>query len=67
MPLDPAQKTALRDKVSYATKSTAADVAREVQEIRATLSEDDKDYARLGVWIEDLEGILGGKIPGKFN
>jgi hypothetical protein len=67
MPLDPAQKSALRDKVSYATKFTAADVAAEVQEVRATLAEDDKDHARLGVWLEDLEGILGGKIPGKFS
>ena len=67
MPLDPAQKSALRDKVSYATKFNAADVAREVQEARATLAEDDKDYARLGRWLEDLESILGGKIPGKFS
>jgi hypothetical protein len=67
MPLDPAQKSALRDKVSYATKFNAADVAREIQEVRATLAEDDKDHARLGVWLEDLEGILGGKIPGPFS
>jgi hypothetical protein len=67
MPLDPALKSALRDKVSYATKFNAADVAHEVQEARATLAEDDKDYARLGTWLEDLESILGGKIPGKFN
>ncbi|MDX6646431.1 MAG: hypothetical protein QOK40_2158 [Miltoncostaeaceae bacterium] len=67
MPLDPAQKSALRDKVSLANKTNAAAVAAEVQEARATLAEDDKDHARLGGWLEDLESILGGKIPGKFS
>ena len=67
MPLDPALKSALREKVSQANKFNAADVAAQVQEARATLAEDDKDYARLGSWLEDLQSVSGGAIPGKFS
>ena len=67
MPLDQALKSALRDKVSTANKTNVDDVAAQVMEARATLSEDDKDYARLGGWLEDLEIVKGGKVIGRFG
>ena len=66
MPLDREIKSALRDKVSTANKSNVTDVIKEVEEIRATLEADDKDHARLGGWLEDLQQIAGGGVPGKF-
>lgn len=66
MPLDPTTKSALRDKVSTANKSNVATVIDEVEAARAGLSDDDKDHARLGGWLEDLAVIKGGGVPGKF-
>ena len=66
MPLEQAQKSALRDKVSTANKSNVDDVIAQVEEARSGLSEDDKDYNRLGGWLEDLGQIKGGGVPGKF-
>ncbi|MEW6581738.1 MAG: hypothetical protein AB1416_03145 [Actinomycetota bacterium] len=66
MPLDPALKSTLRDRVSTANKSNVDDVISQVTEARATLAEDDKDHARLGVWLDDLAAIKGGGVPGKF-
>jgi len=67
MPLDRDLKSRLRDKVSTASKANVSDVIAEVEEARATLSDDDKDYERLGGWLEDLTQVAGGKIPGKFD
>jgi len=67
MPLDQALKSALRDKVSTANKTNVDDIAAQVQEARATLAEDDKDYARLGGWLDDLEIVKGGKVIGRFG
>lgn len=67
MPLDREVKSRLRDRVSTANKSNVTEVAKEVDEARATLPEDDKDYERLGNWLEDLKGVAGGKIPGRFE
>lgn len=67
MPLDREVKSVLRDKVSTANKSNVADVAAEVEAARAGLAEDDKDYERLGNWLEDLKGVAGGAIPGRFE
>lgn len=67
MPLDRDLKSRLRDKVSTASKASVSDVIAEVEEARATLSDDDKDYERLGGWLEDLTQVAGGKIPGKFD
>jgi hypothetical protein len=66
MPLDPAVKSALRDKVSTANKHNVDDVIAEVETNRAGLDADDKDYARLGGWLEDLAVVKGGGVPGKF-
>jgi hypothetical protein len=66
MPLDPALKSALRDKISTANKANVDSVMAQVEEARATLSEDDKDYARATVWLEDLALVKGGGVPGKF-
>ena len=66
MPLDADVKSKLRDRVSTANKANVADVAAEVEAARAGLAEDDKDHARLGVWLEDLAIIQGGGVPGKF-
>jgi hypothetical protein len=33
---------------------------------RSTLDPDDKDYARLQGWLEDLAVVKGGGVPGKF-
>jgi hypothetical protein len=66
MPLDADVKSKLRDRVSTANKSNVDDVIADVEATRATLAEDDKDYARLGVWLEDLAVVKGGGVPGKF-
>ncbi len=65
MPLDREVKSKLRERVSRALKSNAEEVAAEVEAARATLAPDDKDYVRLGVWLEDLSHIAGGKIIGR--
>jgi hypothetical protein len=67
MPLEREVKSALRDKVSTANKSNVADVAAEVEAARAGLAEDDKDYERLGNWLEDLKAVAGGSIPGRYE
>lgn len=66
MPLDPAVKSALRDKVSTANRTNVDAVRLEVEAARAGLDEDDKDHARLGVWLEDLDVVSGGGVPGRF-
>jgi hypothetical protein len=66
MPLDADVKSKLRDRVSTANKSNVDEVMADVEANRATLAEDDKDHARLGVWLEDLAVIKGGGVPGKF-
>ncbi len=66
MPLDADVKSKLRDRVSTANKSNVDDVIADVEATRATLTEDDKDHARLGVWLEDLAVVKGGGVPGKF-
>jgi hypothetical protein len=66
MPLDADVKSKLRDRVSTANKSNVDDVIADVEATRATLAEDDKDHARLGVWLEDLAVVKGGGVPGKF-
>ena len=66
MPLDPDVKSRLRDRVSTANKANVADVVAEVTAAREGLAEDDKDYARLGSWLEDLAVIQGGGVPGKY-
>jgi hypothetical protein len=67
MPLEREVKSGLRDKVSTANKSNVADVAAEVEAARAGLAEDDKDYERLGNWLEDLKAVAGGSIPGRYE
>lgn len=66
MPLDSDVKSALRDRVSTANKANVDEVIAAVEATRADLAEDDKDHARLGVWLEDLAVIKGGGVPGKF-
>jgi hypothetical protein len=66
MPLEQALKSSLRDKFSTANKSTVDDVADEVNAALATLEPDDKDYARLQGWLEDLSIVKDGGVPGKF-
>jgi hypothetical protein len=66
MPLDPDLKSRLRDKVSTANKANVDQIIAEVTEARASLPDDDKDYARLTGWLEDLETVKGGGVPGKF-
>lgn len=65
MPLDPNVKQALRAKVSTATRASAADLIAEVTEAQANLPADDKDYARLTGWLEDLREIAGGSVIGR--
>ncbi|MCU0307688.1 MAG: hypothetical protein MUE51_07955 [Thermoleophilia bacterium] len=65
MPLDPAVKSKLRDRVSTANKSNVADVIAEVEAARAGLAEDDKDYTRTGGWLEELQAIQGGSVIGR--
>jgi hypothetical protein len=66
MPLDPAMKSSLRDRVSTANKATVDAVMVDVEAARAGLDEEDRDHARLGSWLEDLAVIKGGGVPGKF-
>jgi ABC-type phosphate/phosphonate transport system substrate-binding protein len=65
MPLDREVKSKLRDRVSLANKTNADEVIAEVEAARATLDPDDKDYARLTGWIEDVQHVAGGKIIGR--
>ena len=65
MPLDREVKSRLRDRVSLANKSNADEVIAEVEAARATLDPDDKDYARLTGWIEDVQHVAGGKVIGR--
>lgn len=65
MPLDREVKSKLRDRVSLANKSNADEVIAEVEAARATLEPDDKDYARLSGWIEDVQHVAGGKVIGR--
>lgn len=65
MPIDQSVKSALRDRVSLANKSNVDEVIAAVEEARAGLAEDDKDYTRLGGWLEDLALVKGGGVPGK--
>ena len=67
MPLEREVKSRLRDRVSTANKSNVDEVADEVNAALATLDEDDKDYARLQGWLEDLPTVKGGGVPGKFS
>ncbi len=46
--------------------SIVDDVADEVNAVLAGLDADDKDYARLQGWLEDLSVVKGGGVPGKF-
>ena len=66
MPLEQAQKSALRDKVSTANKSNVNAITEEVTAVLATLDADDKDHARVQGWLEDLAMVKGGGVPGKF-
>ena len=66
MPLEQAQKSALREKVSTANKSNVDAITEEVAATLATLEADDKDYARVQGWLEDLAVVKGGGVPGKF-
>lgn len=66
MPLDRETKSTLRDKVSTANKSNVDAIADEVNAALAGLDPDDKDYARLQGWLEDLSVVKGGGVPGKF-
>ena len=66
MPLDRELKSQLRDRVSTANKSNVAEITTAVEEARSTLEQDDKDYERLGGWLEDLAQVAGGSVPGKF-
>ena len=66
MPLEQSVKSALRDKVSTANKSNVDAVADEVNAALAGLDPDDRDYARLQGWLEDLSVVKGGGVPGKF-
>jgi hypothetical protein len=66
MPLEQAAKSALREKVSTANKHNVDAVTDEVTAVLATLDADDKDHARVQGWLEDLEMIKGGGVPGKF-
>jgi hypothetical protein len=66
MPLEQAQKSALREKVSTANKHNVDAVTDEVTAVLGTLDADDKDYVRIQGWLEDLETIKGGGVPGKF-
>jgi hypothetical protein len=67
MPLDQALKSSLRDKVSTANKTNVGAITAEVEAARATLADDDKDFVRLGGWLEDLASVAGGAVPGKFS
>ena len=66
MPLEQATKSALREKVSTSNKSNVDAITDEVTAALATLDADDKDYARVQGWLEDLALVKGGGVPGKF-
>lgn len=66
MPLEQAQKSALREKVSTANKANVDAITEEVTAALGTLDADDKDYARVQGWLEDLATVKGGGVPGKF-
>lgn len=66
MPLEQAQKSAMREKVSTANKSNVDAITEEVTAALGTLDADDKDYARVQGWLEDLATVKGGGVPGKF-
>jgi hypothetical protein len=66
MPLKQARKSTLRDRVSTANKSNVDAVIDEVNEALETLDEDDRDHARLQGWLEDLDVIKDGGVPGRF-
>lgn len=66
MPLDPAEKSKLRDRVSTASKANVENVAEDVARAQGTLDESEKDFARLAGWLEDLAAIKGGAVPGKY-
>ena len=66
MPLEQARKSALRDRVSTANKSNVDAVIDDVNAALETLDEDDRDHARLQGWLEDLDVIKGGWVPGRF-
>lgn len=65
MPLDRDVKSALREKVSLANKTNVGEIIAEVTAARDGLAEDDKDHARLSGWLEDLQTISGGGVPGR--
>jgi hypothetical protein len=67
MPLEREVKSRLRDRVSTANKANVDEVVDEVNEALSTLDPDDKDYARLQGWLEDLSTVKGGGVPGKFS
>lgn len=67
MPLEQAVKSALREKVSTANKANVDAITDEVSATLATLDADDKDYARVQGWLEDLAMVKGGGVPGKFS
>ncbi len=67
MPLDRDVKAALRQDVSIANKSNVADVMQKVEAARAGLAPDDKDYERLGGWLDDLQKIAGGRVVGRVG
>lgn len=67
MPLEQAHKSALREKVSTANKANVVAITDEVTAALATLDADDKDYARVQGWLEDLALVKGGGVPGKFS
>lgn len=66
MPLDRDRKSALRDRVSLANKTTVDEVAAEVTAAMNELEDGDKDKARLQGWLDDLATVKGGGVPGKF-
>lgn len=66
MPLDRDRKSALRDKVSTANKANVDDVIEEVKAALAELEDGDKDKNRLEGWLQDLDVVKNGGVPGKF-
>jgi hypothetical protein len=67
MPLERDVKSSLRDKVSTANKHNVDDIIKLVEDTRAGLPEDDKDYVRLGGWLEDLAVVKGGQVIGRHG
>jgi hypothetical protein len=52
--------------VSTANTSNVEAVIGDVTDALETLDPDDRDHARLQGWLEDLEVIKGGGVPGRF-